>query len=110
MGLFSRRPKDWQIVQQARADFVVNAIRDRLPASTLWHEKRFALAQLESLCIVSTQGVYTVNTFDPSAPDFTPSDDLITIDDLALRVSHDSCSHKGIDPHELNPLIVAANS
>lgn len=110
MTLSSRRPKDWQIVQQARADFVINAIRERLPASTLWHEKRFSFPQLESLCIVSTQGVYDVDTFDLSAADFTQAEGFMTIDDLAIRVRHDARSHNGIENRELQSLIRAGNS
>lgn len=110
MGLFSRHPNDWQVVQQVRAEFIINAIRNRLSESTIWHEKRFAPSQLESLCLVSPHGVYYIDTFDAKSPKFPPDKRFTVVDDLAIRIRHDARSHPGIGDQSLQQLIQTANA
>ena len=43
-------------IQQARSDYLVDAIRNQLPPSSLWHEKLFALSQIENLAITTNSG------------------------------------------------------
>ena len=96
-----------QTIQQARADFVVNRFREKLPASSLWHEKRFALGQLESLAIASSGGLYYVDTFDASR---AQRGDVVVIDDVAIRILHEPDSHTALDNEGVRLLIQMANS
>ncbi len=88
MPLFSTRPKDRLNASLARADFIIQKLRERLPPSSLWHEKRFDRAQLESIAIVSAGGLYDVNTYDCSSPDFDGSREMLHLHDLGISLHH----------------------
>lgn len=107
--MLESRPIDRKIVQQARADFIIQNIRDRLPNSTLWHAKRFALAQLESLVVVSTGGLYNIDTFDATESDYSPRGDFTILDDLAIRIIHVDGTHERLNAHDVEQVITAAN-
>jgi len=96
-------------VQAARADFLTNALRDHLPPGSLWHEKRFAVAQLESLVIVSTGGMYNVDTFDRTDWTFTPQEEIVAFDDLGIRVRHQEDTHESLSEIAIKEILQSAN-
>lgn len=106
---FSKRPKDRLNVSLARADYVIQRVRANLPPSSLWHEKRFARAQLESIAIVSTGGLYDVNTFDRSAPDFDASREMLHLSDLGVSLRHVPGSHNSLALAQIERLVQDAS-
>ncbi len=110
MWPFKRRPADWKLVQQARAEFIVQCLRKHLPESSLWHEKRYALTQLELLAIVSIGGFYYVHTFDETAAGNASFDGFTILDDLAIRVEHIPGSRKTLKERDIEQVIFRANS
>jgi hypothetical protein len=109
MFSFSPQPKDRRIVSLARADYIIQKIRANLPPSSLCHEKLFGYAQLESLAIVSTGGLYAVNTFDLSAPDFRASSVMLRLSDLGVSVLHVHGSRNALTMERMERLVRDAN-
>lgn len=110
MPLHQCEPRDWRAVQSARADFIVNAIRQTIPPGSLWHEKRFALAQLESLVIASPGGLYSVDTFDATDSKFSSRDSIQVLGDLAVRVSHIAGTHELLTHSDIERIIETSNA
>jgi hypothetical protein len=107
---FSKRRHDYRrAVQAARADFLTNALRKHLPPGSLWHEKRFAAAQLESLVIVSTGGMYDVDTFDRTDLTFAPREEIAAFDDLGIRVRHQEDTHETLSEVAIKEILQSAN-
>lgn len=110
MPLRMRDPRDRNAYQSARSDFIVDTFRNHLAPGSLWHEKRFALGQLESLVIASTGGIYYINTFDRFDPQLAARPTMTVLGDLGIEVAHDSLTHEALTPGDIERIIVAANS
>ena len=102
--------RDRSAIQLAHSDFIVNALRYNLPSGSLWHEKRFARGQLESLCIASTGGMYGINTFNPSDEQLAPRQAMRVFGDLGIEVSHVEHTHEYLTPEDIERITVAADS
>ncbi len=103
------RPADAKAIQQARTDFVVNAIRQRLPDGLIWPEKRCNAAQLDSLSILSTGGIYSVNSYDVTSPKFARSESDMIHGDLGIRVCHMAESHEALSAADIEQIVRESN-
>lgn len=110
MFLFSKRQNDRHAVLRSRADYITQKLRVNLPPSSLWQEKRFAKSQLESIVIVSTGGLYAVNNFDISIPDFKARPEILLFADLGMSVQHSPGSHNALSQKRIEQLIHEANA
>ena len=109
MLFWMREPRDRNAFQLARADFIVDALRQNLAAGSLWHEKRFALGQLESLVIASTGGMYYINTFDPSDPRLAHRHAMTVFGNLGIEVAHEVVTHETLTQADVERITTAAN-
>lgn len=110
MDSLERQYLDPMTVRWSRADFIINAIRQHLPQGSLWHEKRFMKDQIESLVLVSTGGVYSVDTFDVGDSDCSLPDSTIVVGDLGVRVLHQTDTHQLLSCFEIDRIVNNANT
>ena len=96
-------------IQQARSDYLVDAIRNQLPPSSLWHEKLFALSQIENLAITTNSGSLDIVTFDMSHDSYRPDASILEFGNLGIFVSHLS-ANLPLHSDELQRQFVTANS
>jgi hypothetical protein len=102
--------RDGSAIQRARSDFIVNALRHNLPSGSLWHEKRFARGQLESLGIASTGGMYDINTFNPSNEQLAPRQAMRVFGDLGIEVAHVEHTREYLTPEDIERITITADS
>ncbi|MEM7314902.1 MAG: hypothetical protein AAF497_17290 [Planctomycetota bacterium] len=97
-------------IQQARSDFLVDRVRRSLPASSLWHEKRASLAQLEKLFISTGFGSVTLAIFDTTDRSYRTNSETLEFGNLGLQVMPVPTKDPPISRTELTSVLVASNS
>lgn len=109
MFSFPTRSKNSRDESFARADYIIQSVRAHLPPSSLWHEKRFDRAQMESLVVVSTGGLYDVKTFDRTEAEFHESLGMFHFSDLGFSVQHVPGSRNTLTMAQMERLVRDAN-
>lgn len=109
MSVLSKQQNDRNTVGLARADYLVQKFRSNLPPSSLWHEKRFAHAQLESIAIVSAGGLYDINTFDRFSSAFKARPEMLVLPDLGISVTHVDGSNEALPKASIERLLLDAS-
>lgn len=95
-------------IQFARADFIVRAIRERLPPSSLYHDKLGSLSQVENLVISSTGGMYGVIIHDATKLQALRPD-ILVCGSLKILVVHVYGTHRQLRDLDLAEIVEAAN-
>lgn len=100
---------DAEAIRQARADFVLNAVRQRLPDGLIWPEKRSNATQLDSVCVLSSGGVYFFDSYDVRSPKFSHSEGIVIHGDLGIRICHMAESHEALSAADIEQIIRDSN-
>lgn len=96
-------------LQLARVDFVVNAIRANLPAASIWHDKRYGASQIDTLTLVSTGGMYSVNAYDRTHVQFQARDDMLLHGNLGLAIHHVGHTRQTLTDSEIVDIVDQAS-
>jgi hypothetical protein len=96
------------LIQRARADCLIQSLRDALPPSSLWHEKRSALSQIEFLAITTSSGHLTVITWDLTSDSFRPHSDVYAYGNLGVLVRNGN--HLLLDQNHIREILDDANA
>lgn len=98
------------VIQQARADYLVDTIRRMLPPSSLWHEKIAGNSQIENLAITNANGSLSILTFDTTSSSYQPNSSICEFGDLGLLVQNCPLTPTLLNDDEIAHLLAVANA